>query len=797
MSACHDSACDDGAREAQGRRGREGSRLPVVALAGNPNCGKTTVFNLLTGARQHVGNWPGVTVEKRSGLAQTGTQRVTVIDLPGVYSLLGGGGVDQDVAREFLLGGDVDLVVNVVDASNLERHLALSAELLESGRPMVLALNMVDEAQALGLEPQLQTLSDLLGLHVVPMVARSGRGRKALNEAIDQALRQPAHPRAPQYGAEVDAAIARVAESVAGPAAGRPQGKARIEAIRLLEDLAEAPGPAAEAALQQARADIAASSGETAADMVAGARFEWAHVLAAQALQRRGKPGARQRLTDLVDRVVLHEWLGVPIFLLVLYLVFVLSFNGGNIFTDFFDQGSAALLVGGLGHVLLQAGLPDWVVSVVAGGMGGGVNLVIAFIPPIGLTFLFLALLDDSGYMARAAYAMDRFMRRLGLPGNSLVPMVIGFGCNVPAIMGSRIIEDRRGRLLTVLMQPFMSCSARLTIYMAFAVVFFRSNGGQVVFLLYALGIAVALLTAWVLGRTAIRGEATPFVMELPPYRLPSLRSVVLQSWQRLKVFILRVGKVITAIGLVLFILPGIGWTPQGLRATPIDHSLLAQASRAVAPVFEPMGLRRGDWPAVAGLVAGAAAKEVVIGTLNGIYQRQQAADALENYRNPRVLDKLREALATIPANAKAFAGALIDPLGLHDLGTTEQAVQASGASNATLAGLASAFTPLSAFAYLVFVLLYVPCASTMGALRREVGWGWMAFSIAYGIGVAWAAATIVFQAGTFAEHPAGSAGWIGACLLGYALLIVALRQYGRGSFRLGGMHRASGGASA
>ena len=796
MSACHDQACEAGApRRRLGARagGREDRRLPVVALAGNPNCGKTTVFNLLTGARQHVGNWPGVTVEKRSGLTQLGASRATVIDLPGVYSLLGGGGVDQDVAREFLLDGDVDLVVNVVDASNLERHLALSAELLEAGRPMLLALNMVDEAQALGLEPQVQTLSALLGMPVVPMVARSGRGRKALLEGIEQALHQARRPTAPHYGAEVDAAVARVA----GALAGRGPGHARIEAIRLLEDLAEAPDPSAEDALRAARDDIAASTGEAAADMVAGARFGWAHAVAAQALRRLGKPGMRQRLTDVLDRVVLHDWLGVPIFLLVLYLVFVLSFNGGNIFTDFFDQGSAALLVGGLGHLLLQAGLPDWAVSVLAGGLGGGVNLVVAFIPPIGLTFLFLALLDDSGYMASAAYAMDRFMRRLGLPGNSLVPMVIGFGCNVPAIMGSRIIEDPRGRLLTVLMQPFMSCSARLTIYMAFAVVFFRANGGQVVFLLYLLGIVVALLTAWMLGRTAIRGQAPPFVMELPPYRLPSLRSVALQSWQRLKVFILRVGKVITAIGLVLFILPGIGWTSQGLRATHIDHSLLAQASRAVAPMFEPMGLRRGDWPAVAGLVAGAAAKEVVIGTLNGIYQRQQSADALQNYRDPEVLARLREALGTIPANAKSFVSDLLDPLGLHELHTAAQATQASGASNATLAGLAAAFTPLSAFAYLVFVLLYVPCASTMGALRREVGWGWMVFSIAYGVGVAWAAATTVYQVGTFAAHPAASAGWIGACLLGFALVVLGLRQYGSGKLRSGRLRRATGGASA
>ncbi|MGE0071330.1 MAG: nucleoside recognition domain-containing protein, partial [Thiomonas sp.] len=329
------------------------------------------------------------------------------------------------------------------------------------------------------------------------------------------------------------------------------------------------------------------------------------------------------------------------------------------------------------------------------------------------------------------------------------------------------------------LMQPFMSCSARLTIYMAFAVVFFRSTGGQVVFLLYVLGIVVALLTAWMLGKTAIRGEPMPFVMELPPYRLPSLRSVGLQAWQRLKVFIFRVGKVIVVIGVVLFVLPGIGWTAKGLQATDIDHSLLAQGSRAIAPVFEPMGITRENWPAVSGLLAGAAAKEIVIGTLNGIYQRQQASDLMAAYRQPDVGAKLWEAAKTIPENAVAFFNNFLDPLGLHDLQSTNATEQASGASNETLAGLAAAFTPLSAFAYLVFVLLYVPCASTMGAMRREVGWGWMVFSVLYGIGIAWAAATVIYQIGTFAQHPPSSALWVAACVAAFVLLVLGLRQYG------------------
>jgi len=403
----------------------------------------------------------------------------------------------------------------------------------------------------------------------------------------------------------------------------------------------------------------------------------------------------------------------------------------------------------------------------------------VTFIPPIAITFLMLAFLEDSGYMARAAYAMDRLMRRLGLPGNALVPMVIGFGCNVPAIMGARVVEDRRDRLLTVLMQPFMSCSARLTIYMAFAVVFFRGHGGQVVFLLYLLGIVAALLTSLLLGRTAVPGTPAPFVMELPPYRLPSLHSVWLQSWQRLKVFVLRVGRVIALIGVVLFVLPGVGLVGGHLHGTDVDHSLLAQGSRALVPLFAPMGMGRDDWPAVSGLIAGAAAKEVVIGTLNGIYQRRGDADRMAAYRHPAVGRRLLDALRTVPANAATFATTLHDPLGLSAIASAGAAERASGADSATLRALAADFTPLSAFAYLVFVLLYVPCASTMGALRREVGWGWTAFSAVYGLGMAWGAATVVFQAGTLAQHPLSSLLWIAAVALAGAALVMGLRRFG------------------
>ena len=600
----------------------------TIALVGNPNCGKTTLFNLLTGMQQSVGNWPGVTVERHAGVARLDVQtRVAVIDLPGIYSLLGGGGEDQAVARHFLRDEAADLIVQVLDASNLERHLLLTAELLALRRPLLLVLNMVDEARDRGWQVDAAALAKRLGVTVVPMVARKGRGLRELRAGLLAALQHPPRASEPKGDDALQRAIAALAAEIGGE-------RSHFLACQYLE-LPETVPPALQGAVQRVARQLQQAFAEDPADLLPAARFAWAAEIHAAVAQQAGAQGWRRRLTRHLDRWVLHDWLGVPIFLAVLYLIFVVSFSAGNVFLDLFDQASAAILMHGFGHVLLLSGAPDWVINSLAGGIGGGLNLVISFIPPIGLTFLFLAFLEDSGYMARAAYVMDRLMRRVGLPGNAFVPMVIGFGCNVPAILGARIIDDPRGRVLTVLMQPFMSCSARLTIYMAFAVVFFRGSGGQVVFLLYLTGILMALFTAWLLGKTALRGEARSFVMELPPYRLPSLRSVALQAWQRLKIFVLRVGKVIAAIGFVLFLLPGIGWTSQGLRATDIDHSLMAQGSRALAPIFAPMGISADNWPAVAGLVASAAAKEVVIGALNGIYQRQEGEICWRNIAIP------------------------------------------------------------------------------------------------------------------------------------------------------------------
>jgi len=739
-------------REAASAVGATGPRC--IALVGNPNSGKTTLFNALTGAHQQVGNWPGVTVERREGRLRldSGRDRI-LVDLPGVYSLLGGGGQDQDIARQYVQSGAADGIVQVVDVGNLQRHLLLTHELLELGRPLLLVLNMMDEARARGQVPDLEALRRRLGgLAVLPIVARRGEGLAQLRQALEQDFPAADRQLSALYPPQLEAALAELKAQTADLGA--------LDRLRMLEGLAAVP-PALDPAFRKAREAIAQETGEDAADALAAARFAWAEETARAVLPPPARAAAGDTWTQRLDRLLLHPLVGLPVFLLVLYTLLVSSFNAGAIFQDFFENGSKAILVHGFGHLLLGAGLPDWVVQALAGGLGGGISIVLSFVPPIAFTFLFLAALEDSGYLARAAFTMDRFFRRLGLPGTAMVPMVIGFGCNVPAIMATRSIEDPRARVITALMQPFMSCSARLAVYLAFAAVFFRGYGGQVVFLLYLSGILAALLTAWLLRRGPLRGMDRPLALELPPYRWPGLRTVALHAWHRLRVFVLRVGKVIAVLGAVLLLLPSVGWVNGGLRSTDTDHSLLAQGSRALTVVFRPMGIGEEQWPAVAGLVAGAMVKEVIIGVMNGIYQRQDQEDLLAAYRNPEIGSELWAALATIPAHAREFLHNLGDPLGFASVGDPSASAAAAGAEGATLKGLAAGFTDLSAFAYLLFVLLYLPCASTFAVLRRELGSRWAWFSVVYGLALAWLAATSVYQLGTFSQHPLQSLLWL------------------------------------
>ena len=761
----------------------------TLAIAGNPNCGKTTLFNALTGGRQHVANWPGVTVDRKTGVTRHGETRFEVVDLPGVYSL----GVfdsvealDEKIARDYLLSGAAEVVVDVVDATNLEHNLYLTAQLVEMRVPMVVALNMMDAARGQGLEIDAEALAARLGCPVVPMVARRREGLEALMAAIAAvaAKRRPPAAEIP-YPDEVERAVAAL-RPVVGPAAAQARVDARWLSVKLLEcdgkarDLAAG---AADARLPGLLAGIAARTGEEAEFLIADGRYGFVHALVGEAVRKAG--ASKRSVSDLVDRVVLDRWLGVPVFLGVMYLMFMFAINLGGAFVDLFDILVGTLLIDGLSAGIAAVDGPEWLTALLAKGVGGGIQLVATFVPIIGFLYLFLSVLEKTGYMARAAFVMNRFMQVIGLPGNAFVPLIVGFGCNVPAVMATRSLPTQRDRMLTVAMTPFMSCGARLTIYAMFAAAFFPTGGQNLVFGLYLAGIAVALATGFALKRTLLRGENTPFVMELPPYRLPAVRDVLLHSWIRLKSFLTRAGRVIVMVVVVLSFLNSWG-TDGSFGNENTEKSMLSVVGRTIVPAFAPMGIRAENWPAAVGIFTGVFAKEAVVGTLDALYSEPAAAGApAEPAAGFDPWGGVLRAFATVPANLAAMKDLVADPLGLGQVGAEDLAetAAAQGVSAGTLGTMAARFDgAVGAFAYLLFILLYLPCVATLGAISRELGPKPTLFIAAWTSGVAYAAAVTAYQLGTFAAHPLSASAWIAALAAALAGTVLVLRRLGPGA---------------
>ncbi|MBN2752837.1 MAG: ferrous iron transport protein B, partial [Rhodospirillaceae bacterium] len=509
----------------------------TIAVVGNPNCGKTTLFNALTGARQAVGNWSGVTVEKKTGSARHDGIDLEIVDLPGTYCLSFGDAASEDerIARDYVASGEANVILNIVDASNLERNLYVTVQLLEMRAPMVVALNMMDAAEAAGLIIDIAALETRLGCPVVPMVASRGKGLPQLMDALAQTIRTP-RPSATiiPYPAAIETAIAATVSlpGVVTPTAKGAAADPRFSALRCLEDPDGARRTLPRASfevLSRVTAEAEAVLGDTLDILLADGRYGFITDVASTSVEYRGR--ATAAITERIDRIVLHRVLGLPIFLAVMYAMFLFTINIGGAFIDFFDQAFGAVFVDGFGLLLEDWGTPDWAIAILAGGIGGGIQTVATFIPIIGCLFLFLSFLEDSGYMARAAFVMDRVMRTIGLPGKAFVPLIVGFGCSVPAVMAARTLENPRDRILTAMMAPFMSCGARLPVYVLFAAAFFPTNGQNLVFALYLIGIAAAIGTGFLLKSTLLRGDTSPFIMELPPYHVPQVGSLLLRAW--------------------------------------------------------------------------------------------------------------------------------------------------------------------------------------------------------------------------------------------------------------------------
>ncbi|MCK5035946.1 MAG: Fe(2+) transporter permease subunit FeoB [Candidatus Sabulitectum sp.] len=740
-----------------------------IAVAGNPNVGKTTLLNALTGSHQRVGNWPGVTVEKIEGSYKHGGINVEVTDLPGIYSFTAFS-IDESIARQFILEEHPDLIVNILDATNLERNLFLTTQLLEMKVPMVVVLNMTDLAARRKIKIEIEHLSTHLGCPVIPIIASRKKGIDVLKDAINKAAaEQLISTTKVAYDSVLEETVDRISEQV-GILAETRDVDPRWLALRLLEDddyAKELCG--SEIPTDLLKEEISKVERHVGDDMdiiLADGRYGFIHGLARDVVHKTSE--VRRTVSDRIDKVVLNRMLGIPIFLAVMYGVFVTTINAGGPFIDFFDGLTGTIFVDGFRVLLQSMNLPELLITFLADGLGGGIQTVATFIPPIFLIFFCLSILEDSGYMARAAFVMDRFLRTIGLPGKAFIPMLVGFGCNVPAIMATRTLENNRDRILAIMMNPFMSCGARLPVYTLFVAAFFPRQGGLVLFSLYMTGILLAVGTGMLFKKTILKGETSTFVMELPPYHLPTLRGIMYHTFTRLNSFILRAGKVIIAVVVVLSFLGSIG-TDGSFGNNDSENSILATISKGISPIFSPMGLTRDNWPGAVGLFTGIFAKEAVVGTLDNLYAGMRELPAEEEEEPFNFWEGITASFAAIPEGLSELGSSLGNPMGVEisdDLTDQDAAAEEIEVDSGIFGIMRQHFDgPVGAFAYLLFILIYAPCVAAIAAIYRETNFQWAAFSTAYLTILAWVISTLYYQTGTFGNHPASSSLWIAISL--------------------------------
>lgn len=713
----------------------------TIAVAGNPNAGKSTLINAIAGSRLHVGNWPGVTVERKEAQFEFSGQSIRLVDLPGTYSL-SPYTQEEVIARDYLAYQKPDLIINVVDATNLERNLYLTIQLLELGIPVVMALNIFDEAEAKGYRIDTAGMEQMLGIKVIPTTATKNRGLKELLAAALEVIVDPAQhaPKHLSYGQDIDHAEAALRTNLTTfyPEVSQ-RFPARWLSFKLLEgdtqlqkelnlDPEQFPRDAVLEHLRRAH-------GEDMEALMADARYGLASGLTHEVLQR---PELRKaELTEKIDRVVLNRFLGIPIFLAAMWLMFKLTFDIATPFADWLDAMIAGPFMRWTAAGLGVLGAPDWTVSLAVDGVISGVGFVLVFVPVIFAMMFFITFLEASGYMARAAFVMDRAMHAIGLHGKSFIPMLLSFGCNVPGIYATRTLENPRDKALTALLLPLMSCGARLPVYVLFAAVFFAAQAATVIWSLYVLGIALAIVMGVIFKKTLFRGEAPMFIMELPPYRLPSLRNLLIHTWEKGKHFLIKAGTYILAVSVLVWFLLNLPWGVEHKR-----DSYLGQTGAAIAPVFEPLGF--GNWEAASSLITGIIAKEIVVGTMGEIY----APGALAEEEAQGLTPTLGEDLVEIGSGfVEAVQGAAMNVV--STFGVASMAIEEEQSGTPLQSAVRGAFTPLSAYAFMVFVLLYMPCVVVAIAMRQEFGsWKWFGVAFAYQSVLAWTVALIIYQGG-------------------------------------------------
>lgn len=661
----------------------------TIALAGNPNCGKTSLFNLLTKSRQHIGNWPGVTVEKKEGTLKFKGESYKVIDLPGTYSL-GAYSEDEIVARNYILKDKPDVVINVVDATNLERNLYLTTQLIEMGANVIIALNMIDQAEALNIEIDTNKLSKRLG---VPIIKTSALKNRGIEELIETSIYSKKNEKLINinYGEDIENEIKNLS-SLLETYKNKLEFPVNWTALKLLENdeyikdkVKQLNSPSIFTKLEESNKTIEKNIGFEADMSIVDKRYSFISSITENVIK---KPSEKQvTTTEKIDKIVTNKYLGIPIFALIMYCLYELTFIIGAGIQEWFGDliAKAGVIVS---DFISNMGAPELLVGFINDGLFGGVGAVLSFLPLIMVMYFLLGLLEDSGYMARAAYVMDRLMRGLGLHGKTFVSMIVSVGCNVPGIMSTRTLENKKDRMIAILINPFISCGARMPIYAVFVEAFFPTHQGLVLFSLYVLGIIVALISGKIFSKTLFKGESSYFVMELPAYRMPSIKNVFLLMWEKAGAFFKKAGMIIFPMMIVLWALSVL---PLGVEPNS-EHSILGMIGSFVAPLFVLAGY--GTWQAGVSLITGILAKESVVATMGMVYAGVEEGEALINV-------------------------------------------------------IQQVFTPLSAISFLVMTLLYTPCLAALGAIKRETNsMKWTIFSAVYTFVIALVLSTLVYQVG-------------------------------------------------
>lgn len=728
----------------------------IVALAGNPNCGKTTLFNELTGAKQHVGNWPGVTVDKKEG-AYRKNKEITILDLPGTYSL-SPYSAEEIIARDYIVKERPDAVINIIDGTSIERNLYLTLQIMEANIPMVLAINMMDEVKSRGDQIDIKKLESILGIPCIPIVAKTRTGLDELMKAVTRVVEQQITPKELEIYSSV---LTNAMEEITAVLPTENASIRHWQAIKLLELDENITGTFDTAANEQI-ATIVKRAEEACNDdieaEIADQRYQFIGKVTTKCVKR-STGYTNETKSDKIDKLLTNRILALPIFAAVMYFLFSCTFSENFLFIPNLPSPGiwlASLVEAGWGEltvllegVLKQAGASDWAFSLVIDGLMEGVGAVLGFLPLVLVMYLLLSFLEDSGYMARVAFVLDRIFRKFGLSGRSFIPLLMGFGCSVPALMATRTLESEKDRKITCMVTPFMSCGAKLPIYLMFAVTLFAdSNKTRIVFAIYMGGIITAIIGSLLLNKFFFKGEASNFIMELPQYRIPTLKSVCIHGWEKVKGFVKKAGTIIATATVLIWLLSNFNvgsftgenkqLNEDGSIMCEMDDSFLASIGNFIRPVFQPLGFGK-EWRPAVGVVTGWIAKENIVATFAQLYNSDNELSdeyliqfANENYS----LEELEE-LEVLTDTQE------VDVDAMREIYTEEILMAGEG----SFPGLSADFTKASAIAYMLFNLLCMPCFAAVGAMKRELKtWKWTFRAIGFQMLTAWIVACIVYQ---------------------------------------------------